>query len=343
MQSERDTEDLKEVAPRQSGLASKLLERENLLVLLVIPIVVLVLTSSVKGNLGYWTEFWWMLFIAFGFAVVVNTIGISGAALFVPFFAILFPSIALDLAPGQVVMLGLITESFGISSSTLAFLRYGLVDLRIALVALEFGMPVVLAFSVVFFLIPGHVIYFVISVALLLSVYSLNHERRAKAFESERTSKVFLKTTHDHKKPPEIVRKTDRNGKTYEYCRCGYRTRAYGYSLGGVFQGLSGFGMGEMGIVASIKSGVPAKVGVGTNHIVVALTAILASAAHIIGSSSTGSSSPPWNIVIMTVPAVIIGGQIAPYVSARLNTKLMERILSVLFVILAAALITLAL
>ncbi|HUU75066.1 MAG TPA: hypothetical protein VMW63_03140 [Methanoregulaceae archaeon] len=41
---------------------------------------------------------------------------------------------------------------------------------------------------------------------------------------------------------------------------------------------------------------------------------------------------------MMTVPAVIIGGQLAPVVAARLDTRLLERLLMALFVILAIAL-----
>jgi len=46
----------------------------------------------------------------------------------------------------------------------------------------------------------------------------------------------------------------------------------------------------------------------------------------------------PWNVRMMTVPAVIIGGQLAPVVAARLDTRLLERLLMALFVILAIAL-----
>ena len=40
----------------------------------------------------------------------------------------------------------------------------------------------------------------------------------------------------------------------------------------------------------------------------------------------------------MTVPAVIIGGQIAPYVAAKLKTSLLEHFVSGLFIVIALAL-----
>ena len=112
-------------------ISDKALEYENYLILLLIPI----------------------------FLFILNTVGISGAALFVPFFALVFPAFAFGLTPGQGVMLGLITES-----------------------------------------------------------------------------KKSLTVTHKHKATPENVTLTGRNGKVYNYCRCAYRIRLFGYTLGGIFQ-----------------------------------------------------------------------------------------------------------
>ncbi len=319
-------------------ILDKALEYENYLILLIIPIFLFILTGLVKGDADYWTEFWWMFPVAIVIATVVNTVGISGAALFVPFFALVFPAFAFGLTPGQSVMLGLITESFGISSSTFAFMRFGLVDKKMAFRSLTGAVPVVIISSVVSFYFPEKLIYFLISLALFISVYSLGHTERIKAFAEELASKKGLTVTHQHKATPENVTLTDRNGKVYNYCRCAYRIRLFGYSLGGIFQGMSGFGIGEMGVVSMIVSGIPAKVGVGTNHIIVAGTAIVASTAHLIGSSAGGSATP-WNIIAMTVPAVIIGGQLAPYVAAKMNTAVLEKVLSVLFIVLAIALL----
>lgn len=319
-------------------ISDKTLEYENYLILLIIPIFLFILIRLVKGDVDYWTEFWWMFPVAIVIATVVNTVGISGAALFVPFFALVFPALAFGLTPGQSVMLGLITESFGISSSTFAFMRFGLIDKKMAFRSLTGAVPVVIISAVASFYFPEKMIYFLISLALLISVYSLGHAERIKAFAEELASKKSLTVTHQHKRPPENVTLTDRNGKVYNYCRCAYRIRLFGYSLGGIFQGISGFGIGEMGMVSMIVSGIPAKVGVGTNHIIVAGTAIVASIAHLI-SSSAGGSATPWNIIAMTVPAVIIGGQLAPYVAAKMNTAVLEKVLSILFIILAIALL----
>ena len=65
------------------------------------------------------------------------------------------------------------------------------------------------------------------------------------------------------------------------FARGGYLRRFGNYSIGGTFQGLAGFGVGELGIISMLGSKIPVRVAIGTNHIVVASTAILASVVHV--------------------------------------------------------------
>ncbi len=62
-----------------------LLKRVHILILLTIPIFWFILTNAVSGSIGFWLTYWSMAPIAFLTAVVVNMVGISGAALFVLF------------------------------------------------------------------------------------------------------------------------------------------------------------------------------------------------------------------------------------------------------------------
>ncbi|SEH58987.1 hypothetical protein SAMN05192561_11013 [Halopenitus malekzadehii] len=76
------------------------------------------------SGLSYWLEYWWLFFAFLVGATIVNTVGISGSALFVPFLIFLFPLIAGEtLTPETLVKVGLISESFGLSSSALAFIQ----------------------------------------------------------------------------------------------------------------------------------------------------------------------------------------------------------------------------
>lgn len=101
---------------------------KKILILSIIPVWVIFLLLFLQHSFSYWTSFWWMFFVALIIAITVNTLGISGSALFVPFFILIFPLLAEPLTAGQSITLGLITESFELSSSALAFLWFGLVD-----------------------------------------------------------------------------------------------------------------------------------------------------------------------------------------------------------------------
>ena len=70
---------------------------------------------------------------------------------------------------------------------------------------------------------------------------------------------------------------------------------------------------------------------------IVASTAIIASITHVLQSAASNISTP-WNILIMTIPAVIIGGQVAPYISSRLKTSILEYFVAILFIVLSLAL-----
>jgi len=81
---------------------------------------------------------------------------------------------------------------------------------------------------------------------------------------------------------------------------------------------------------------------------VVATTAIVASLVHVFGGGlvpgghALDLASTPWNMVVFTVPATVIGGQIAPYVSNALDTETIKNGVGVIFGVIALALFLMA-
>ncbi|MDT8358688.1 MAG: hypothetical protein RQ758_09330 [Methanomicrobiaceae archaeon] len=73
------------------GFLRNLLEHEQLLVLLLIPLFIAVMVSFVPGDLQYWTTYWWIFPVAVLFDITVNVPEVSGASLFVPFLQPFFP------------------------------------------------------------------------------------------------------------------------------------------------------------------------------------------------------------------------------------------------------------
>lgn len=317
-------------------------------------------TGDVSG--GYWFEYWWLsVFFLMG-ATIVNTVGISGSALFVPFLIFIFPLLAFPLEPETIVKVGLISESFGLSSSSIAFIQYGLVDRRLALTIVGGSVPFVVGGALLSFIIPEPLFHLALGGALLAASYllfraDLGHEEPSSESDPEPATdggSPELPNDDDKLGPAGVetdadgnVTRVDREGDNYRYTRGGYIERFANYAVGGTFQGLAGFGSGELGIISQLRTEVPVRVAIGTNHIIVATTAILASLVHVFGGGFVGGhslslASTPWNIVVWTVPATVTGGQIAPYVSNALDTGTIKKGVGGLFAVIAVALFLMA-
>lgn len=354
------------------------LEHQHIVVFLAPAIFVAVVLSSAPlpaaAGDGYWFEFWWLFpFFLLG-ATIVNTVGISGSALFVPYLIFLFPVllpilspnalVSAELTPATIVKVGLISESFGLSSSALAFIQYGLVDRRLAVALVAGAIPFVVAGALLSFIIPEPVFHGLLGLALIVASYllfsaDLGHEEPGSSDDGNDSvveADGGTELPNDSDKPGSagvetddgVVTRVDREGDDYSYERTGYLERFSNYSIGGIFQGLAGFGIGELGIISMLRTKVPVRVAIGTNHIVVAMTAVLASLVHVFGGGlvpgghSIDLATTPWNMVVWTVPATVLGGQIAPYVSATLDTEILKKAVGVLFAIIAVALFVMA-
>ncbi|WP_410766099.1 sulfite exporter TauE/SafE family protein [Haloferax sp. DFSO60] len=313
----------------------------------------------------YWLQYWWLFPVFVLGATTVNTVGISGSALFVPFLIFIFPIFAHPLEPATLVKVGLISEAFGLSSSAVAFIQYGLVDRRLALSLVAGSIPFVVGGALLSFIIPEVVFHTLLGIALLAAAYllfkaDLDHEEPSGSSDSGQAAATDGGTVNLPNDPGKlgpagvrtdddgIVTRVDREGDDYRYDRGGYLRRFANYSIGGTFQGLAGFGVGELGIISMLSTKVPVRVAIGTNHIVVALTAILASLVHVFGGGLVGGhslslASTPWNMVVFTVPATVLGGQIAPYVSNALDTDTIKNFVGALFGVISLALFLMAL
>ena len=348
-----------------SRIQRTFLRHQHLLVF-VAPIVfvagVFGFAPTTGSGASYWLEFWWLFPCFLLGATIVNTVGISGSALFVPFLIFVFPLVSEPLSPETLVKVGLISEAFGLSSSAVAFVQYGLVDRRLALSLVAGGVPFVVGGALLSFVIPEPVFHGLLGAALLaasvlLFRIDLDH---GESHDDEGTAA----TDGGHARLPDdpgklgpagvetdadgTVTRVDRDGSEYTYTRGGYLRRFLNYSVGGTFQGLAGFGIGELGIVSMLGTKVPVRVAIGTNHIVVAATAVLASLVHVFGGGlvpgghALSLASTPWNMVVFTVPATVTGGQIAPYVSNALDTDTITVGVGGLFAVIAVALFGMA-
>lgn len=287
-------------------------------------------------------QFWFIFPIAFAICVVVCTFGVEGAILFVPFFALAFPQLAFKLEPIQAVSIGLITEVFGFASSLIAFWRMGLVDFVIAKKSGYLSIPFALLGGFISPMVPGYVLLLIASVALLFMASELKRSRYLVVDEVSPVREVLPRDESLFVRVKPGSRRTliDRCKCTYTYHYAPDTRRNTVITVGGIFEGLIGFGIGIFGVSDLVYRGIPIRVAVGTSHLVIMLTALAALAPHLLDLVFLGTRSIPWNVVAMTIPAVLIGGQTAAFVTGKVDPMKLKRILILLLVVLSAVTVT---
>ena len=82
---------------------------------------------------------------------------------------------------------------------------------------------------------------------------------------------------------------------------------------------------------------VPSKVSVATSVFVVAFTALSAATGHLVQFIRGGGDElqTVFDIVIFTVPGVVLGAQLGAAVASRISQHVLERTLGVLFILIA--------
>lgn len=287
--------------------------------------------------MDYWLALWWVFPVALPICITVCTVGIEGAILFVPFFAIVFPILAFHLDPVQAVSIGLMTEIFGFASSLIAFWRARLIDFDIAVKSALKSVPFALAGGFLSFVVPQSVLLFVIALVLLLTAYGLyrapGEAKLLRRAEAEDPALLPVAGGSGRGDPDSRVL-VDRLGRVYRYRYRNDRRRAAVVSLGGLFEGLVGFGIGVLGVSDLVLRGIPIRVAIGSSHFIIMVTALAAVSPHII-EVARGFAVVPWNVLAMTVPAVLIGGQFAAFVAGIVPPDRIRRFLILLLVLLS--------
>jgi len=242
--------------------------------------------------------------------------------LFVPFYTIVFPLLGYHLQPVQAVQIGLFTEIFGFLSSATAFWRRGLIDFKIAGFALFFAIPTAILGGYLANRLPGSLLLLIISVALVSFALLLLHEARAS---KEAATKTLDRPMRAIQFP--VKQHRDRDGQVYTYRMQNDLLRATATFFGGLFQGLVGFAAGEVSTAEQVVRGVPVRLAVGNAHFIIAGASLAAAATHIAVIASE-KATIPWNILAASVPAVLIGGQIAGFIAGRLPQHILQMVMA---------------
>jgi uncharacterized membrane protein YfcA len=102
-----------------------------------------------------------------------------------------------------------------------------------------------------------------------------------------------------------------------------------------------GVGIGEVIMPQLVKRNrVPVPVAAATLVFIVIVTVAPASFTQISGLIAAGGiNAVPWNLVVYTVPGVIVGGQIGPRLQGRVPQHVMERAIVILFAVIGVAMV----
>jgi hypothetical protein len=158
--------------------------------------------------------------------------------------------VSANLDPETIVKTGLISESFGLSSSALAFIQYDLVDRKLALSLVGGAVPFVVVGALLSFITPAPVFRFLLGVALIAAAFllfrvDLDHESPGTADDTagDAVSADGSRLPDDQDKPGAAgvdtdddgkVTRVDRDGNDYHYTRGGWAERFGNYLIGSV-------------------------------------------------------------------------------------------------------------
>ncbi|MEM9388549.1 MAG: sulfite exporter TauE/SafE family protein [Pseudomonadota bacterium] len=285
------------------------------------------------------TLYWFMFPVAICVATSAMLSGIGGAALFTPIFILLFPLLGPQYElTSTVAAIGtaLLTETFGFTSGLIGYHRKRTIDFPLARRFLLIAVPTGVIGAVSASLIHDGVLitgYALLVLGLAAIHVCLRHEDALPA-----TGAVPSTTSSPQR---HVV---DSEGREYRYRSpsFGHRGRAL-TAFGAFLTGMVSVGIGEVIVPQLTKRGVPVAIAAATSVAVVIVTAACASFT-LIGRlvSEGGVAAVPWNLVMYTIPGVLIGGQIGPYLQGRIPHRAMELGIAGLFVLLGVSMLLVA-
>jgi uncharacterized membrane protein YfcA len=271
-------------------------------------------------------EFWYLFPISILIATIAMSSGIGGAVFFAPLFMI-----GLKLEPTVAVGTALATELFGFGSGLYAYVKAKLIDYKLGKNLLIYSIPAAILGTMYGGLIPGVILKTIFAVGIIFIGYQLFASWRQE--EREKKEK-------EHQKEFEINHETEligKDGTVYKYTVCNKGMGRFFAVIGGAFVGMISVGLAELQefqLVARCK--VPTPVAIATSVFVVVITVLVASVGHFyefFAHAEDATLNQVINIIIFTIPGVIIGGQIGPRLQKVLPADKAKIGVAILFVL----------
>ncbi len=271
-------------------------------------------------------EFWYLLPASILIATIAMSSGIGGAVFFSPLFML-----ALKLDPTIAIGAALATELFGFTSGLAAYMKRKLIDYKLGFNLLLFSVPMAILGTIFSNAVPPDILKAIFAVGIIFigsQLYTSWRKEEREKQESERKEEFRV---HFEKL---LI---DSSGKKYQYTVCHKDMGRFFAGIGGAFLGMISVGLAELQeyhLVAKCK--VPPPVAIATSIFVVVITVLIASVGHFyefIAHAESSSLEQVLNLIIFTIPGVIIGGQLGPILQKKLPEDKMKIGVSFLFVL----------
>ena len=277
---------------------------------------------------------WYLFPVSILVATTAMASGIGGAVFFSPIFLLV-----LKLEPTVAIGAALLTELFGFSSGFVAYARAKLIDFKVGLSLIVFSIPGAIVGVVFADSFPPIVLKTAFAVGIIFIGIQLYTSWRQE--EKERLNQDIEAQGQEQHQESSL---TDSSGHTYHYTVCNKGMGRAFAAGGGAFLGMISVGLAELQeyhLVARCR--VPSPVAIGTSIFVVICTVLVASAGHVYGFVADADATAlrdVMNVVIFTIPGVLIGGQMGPWLQARLNPDIVKVTVAVLFILVGLFMLT---
>lgn len=284
-----------------------------------------------------WTLYWFMFPVALCVATTATFSGIAGSALFAPIFMIVLPVLGPEYQfPSIAAAIGvaLFTATFGLSSGFVSYLRRRLIDFRSAVPFILVAVPVGVAGAVLLAVLKDYGDLLRGAYALLMIVLAVMLFRRGRPRAGQLHGSPMRPVAK--REPRRIV---ERDGTVHEFAAPRQGKGAIATAIGAFLTGLLGVGIGEV-LMPQLarRNRVPIQVAAATSLFIVVCVVASASFTQISALVAAGGfAAVPWNVVVYTVPAVIVGGQIGPRLQGKVPQPVVEFGLGALFSVIGLA------
>jgi len=287
------------------------------------------------------TLYWFMFPVAIVIATTAMLSGIGGAALFTPMFLIVFPLLGAEYTMSTAVTAigaALLTQTFGFASGFIAYQRQGLIDYKSALPFIAVAVPIAILGALLSQTADANLLKG--TYAVLMAILSVTLLRRPASVEG--TPTIGAEAGSAEARPAsarELRELKARDGTTYRYTAPRQGLGAVATGIGAFLTGMVSVGIGEVIMGQLVKRHrVPLPVAAATSVLIVIATVTAASLAQVVALIAEGGiEAVPWNLVMYTIPGVIIGGQIGPRAQGKVSQTTMVRAIALLFALICAA------